>query len=66
MVFGIVIAVFGGYYKTADGFLNVLDLILGQINFACKVRSIGIFLCGGTVKPFYGFLYIFREDLALV
>ena len=34
LVFGIVIAVFGGYYKTADGFLNIFDLVLGQINFA--------------------------------
>ena len=39
LVFGIVIAVFGGYYKTADGFLNVLDLILGQINFAARYAA---------------------------
>lgn len=58
LVFGIVISVLGGYHKTADGFLNVLDLVLGQIYFACKVRRIGIFLRGGTVKPFYSFLYI--------
>ena len=66
LVFGIVVAVLGGYLKTADGFLNVLDLIHGQINFACKVCRIRIFLCGGTVKPFYGFLYIFRYDFAIV
>ncbi len=51
LVFGIVISVLGGYLKAADGFLNVLDFVLGQIYFACKVRRIGIFLCGGTVKP---------------
>lgn len=66
LVFGIVISVLGGYLKATDGFLNVLDLVLGQINFACKVRRIGIFLCGGTVKPFNGFLYILRHDLAFV
>ena len=53
LVFGIVVAVFGGYLKAADGFLNVLDLVLGQIYLARKVCRIGIFLCGGTVKPFY-------------
>ena len=36
LVFGIVISVPGGYLKAADGFLNVLDLVLGQINFACR------------------------------
>ncbi len=51
LVFGEVIAVLGGYLKTADGFLNILDRILGQIYLACKVRRIGIFLPGGTVKP---------------
>lgn len=51
LVFGIVISVPGGYLKAADGFLNIFDLILGQINLACKVRRIGIFLCGGSVKP---------------
>ena len=66
LVFSVIVAVLGSYLKTADGFLNVLDLILGQIYLACKVRRIGIFLCGGTVKPFYGFLYIFRNDLAFV
>jgi len=66
LVFGIVISILSGNYKTADGFLNVLDLVLGQIYLACKVCRIGIFLFGGTVKPFYGFLYIFRYDLALV
>ena len=66
LVFGIVISVLGGYLKAADGFLNVLDLVLGQINFACKVCRIGIFLRGGTVKPFNGFLYILRHDLAFV
>ena len=66
LVFGIIIPVLGGYLKTADGFLNVLDLILGQIYLACKVRRIGIFLRGGTVKPFYSFLYIFRYDFAFV
>ena len=50
LVFGIVVAVLGGYQKTADGFLNVLDLILGQIYLACKVCRIEIFLCGGTVE----------------
>ena len=49
LIFGIVVAVFGGYLKAVDGFLNIFDLILGQIYFACKVRRIGIFLCGGTV-----------------
>ena len=58
LVFGEVIAVLGGYLKAADGFLNVLDFIFGQIYLACKVCRIGIFLCGGTVKPFNGFLYI--------
>ena len=66
LVFGIVVAVLGGYLKAADGFLNVLDLVLGQIYLACKVRRLGIFLCGGTVKPFNGFLYIFRYDFAFV
>ena len=66
LVFGIVISVLGGYQKTADGFLNVLDLILGQIYLACKVRRIRIFLCGGTVNPFCGFLYIFRYGFAFV
>ena len=51
LVFGIVISVLGGYLNAADGFLNVLDFALGQIYFACKVRRIGIFLRGGTVKP---------------
>ena len=49
LVFGIVISVLGGYLKTADGFLNVLDLVLGQIYLACKVRRIGIFLSGGPL-----------------
>ena len=66
LVFGIVIAVFGGYLKTADGFLNVLDLILGQIYLACKIRCIGIFLCGGTVKPTDCLPDIFWGDLAFV
>ena len=66
LLFGIVISVLGGDYKTADGFLNVLDLILGQIYLACKVRRIRIFLRGGTVKPFNGFLYIFWYDFAFV
>ena len=34
LVFGIVISILSGNYKTADGFLNVLDLVLGQIYFA--------------------------------
>ena len=66
LVFGIVVAVFGGNLKAADGFLNVLDLILGQIYLACKVRCIGIFLCGGTVKPTDSLPDIFRYDLAFV
>ena len=66
LIFGEVVSVLGGYLKTADGFLNVLDLILGQINFACKVCRIRVFLCGGTVKPFYGFRYIFRYDFVLI
>ena len=66
LVFGIIISVLGGYLKTADGFLNVLDLVLGQIYLACKVRRIRVFLCGGTVKPFYGFRYIFRYDFVLI
>ena len=49
LVFGIIIPVLGGYLKTADGFLNVLDLILGQIYLACKVRRIGIFLRGQAI-----------------
>ena len=51
LVFGIVISVLGGYLKTADGFLNIFDLILGQIYLACEVCRIRVFLCGGTVKP---------------
>ena len=66
LIFGIIISVLGGYLKAADGFLNVLDLILGQINLACKVRRIGIFLCGGSVKPTDSLPDIFRYDLALV
>ena len=66
LVFGIVISILSGNYKTADGFLNVLDFALGQIYLTCKVRRIRIFLCGGTVKPFCGFLYILRHDLAFV
>ena len=66
LVFGIVIAVLGSDLKTANGFLNIFDLVLGQIYLACKVRRIGIFLCGGTVKPFCGFLYIFRYNFAFV
>ena len=31
LVFGIVISILSGNYKTADGFLNVLDFALGQI-----------------------------------
>ena len=54
LIFGEVVSVLGGYHKTADGFLNVLDFALGQIYLACKVRRIGIFLRGGTVKPFSG------------
>ena len=66
LVFSVIVAVLGGYLKAADGFLNVLNRILGQIYLACKVCRIGIFLCGGTVKPFCGFLYIFRYNLAFV
>ena len=66
LIFGIVISVLGSYLKTADSFLNVLDLILGQIYLACKVRRIGIFLCGGTAKPTDSLPNIFRYDLAFV
>ena len=66
LIFGIIISVLGGYLKTADGFLNIFDLVLGQIYLACKVRRIRVFLCGGTVKPFYGFRYIFRYDFVLI
>ena len=66
LVFGIVVAVLGGYLKAADGFLNILDFILGQINFACKVRRIGIILYGGTVKPTDSLPDIFRYDFAFV
>ena len=66
LVFGIIISVLGGYLKAADGFLNILDLILGQIYLACKVRCIGIFLCGGTVKPTDSLPDIFWGDLAFV
>ena len=66
LVFGIIISVPGGYLKAADGFLNVLDLVLGQIYLACKIRCIGIFLCGGAVKPTDSLPDIFRYDLAFV
>ena len=39
LVFGVIVAVLGSNYKTADGFLNVLDLILGQINFAARYAA---------------------------
>ena len=38
LVFGIVVAVLGGYYKTADGFLNVIDLVLGMSFTLSSVR----------------------------
>ena len=66
LIFGEVVSVLGGDYKTADGLLNILDRILGQIYLACKVCRIGIILCSGTVKPFCDFLYILRHDLAFV
>lgn len=66
LVFGEAVAVLGGYQKTADGFLNVLDLVLGQIYLACKVCRIGIFLSGGTVKPTNSLPDIFRNNLAFV
>ena len=34
LIFGEVVSILGGYLKAADGFLNVLDLVLGQIYFA--------------------------------
>lgn len=49
LVFGIVIAVIGGDLKAVNGFLNVLYAFFRQIDFSCKVRCIGIFLCGGAV-----------------
>ena len=66
LVFGIVISILSGYLKAADGLLNVLDFALGQIYLACKVCRIGIFLCGGTVKPTDSLPDIFRYNLALV